>query len=138
MGFGPPDGSLGGLIAVLLLTLVAAATVGGVLYQHHFAVIFRRLADRVAPPPELPANPPIEQVARDARRVRAQLLALAPGTPMTKRRGLWQAYDDLLAVACRVLDVPDTLTGLDPGLDRDAERLHVEDELHSAGLRLSA
>jgi hypothetical protein len=49
-----------------------------------------------------------------------------------------RAYDDLLADACNALGVPDTLTGLPPGIERDAERLHVEDELKAAGLRLRA
>lgn len=83
-----------------------------------------------------PVGPPIERIARDAHRLRAELLATAPGTPMARRLGLRQAYDDLLADACRALGVPDTLSALPPGTDRDAERLLVEHRLEAAGLRL--
>ena len=138
MGLGLPDGPLGGLLALAMGTLVLFLTMGGALYLHEIAVILRRLADRVSPPPELPAPPPIEVIARDARRLRAELLALTPGTPMARRVGLSRAYDDLLAEACAALDVPDTLAGLDPGTDRDIERLRVEYELEAAGMRLSA
>ena len=138
MGPALPQGPFGGPRAVALATLTLVVTVGSVLYQREIAVTFRRLAQRFSPPPDLPAHPPIEQVARNARRVRAELLALAPGTPMARRRGLTLAYDDLLALACRALGVPDTLTGLDPGTDRDAERLRVEHELEMAGMQLSS
>jgi hypothetical protein len=138
MGHGLLDGPRGGLIVIALVTLVLGVTVGGALYQHEIAVLLRRLAGRVRPPPEPPAGPPIERIARDARRLRAGLLAPTPGTPMARRIGVQRAYDDLLADACRALDVPDTLTGLPLGAERDAERRHVEHELAAAGLRLSA
>jgi hypothetical protein len=102
------------------------------------ATLLRRLALRVRPPLERPAGPPIERIARDGRRLRAELLAIAPGTPMARRIGVSRAYDDLLAEACRTLEVPDTLSGLPPGIERDAERLHVEHRLDAAGLRLGA
>jgi hypothetical protein len=57
---------------------------------------------------------------------------------MARRVGISRAYDDLLSYACRALDVPDTLTGLPSGTERDTERLWVEHELEEAGLRLSA
>jgi hypothetical protein len=128
----------GGLFVIALVTLMLGVTVGGVLYQHEIAALWRHLADRVRPPPEPPAGPPIERIADDILRLRAELLAPTPGTPMARRIGIWRAYDDLLADACRALGVPDTLTGLPLGTERDAERLHVEHELDAAGLRLSA
>jgi hypothetical protein len=128
----------GELLAFAFATLTLLATVGGTLYLQEIATVFRRLADRVSPPLELAANPPIERIARDARRLRAEVLAFAPGTPMARRLGVSRAYDHLLVVACQALDVPDTLTALAPGIDRDAERLHVEHELEAAGMRLSA
>lgn len=86
--------------------------------------------------PLTPVGPPIERIASDARRLRGELRATAPGTPMARRLGLRKAYDDLLADACCALGVPDTLTVLPPGTDRDAERLLVEHRLEAAGLRL--
>ncbi len=136
MGRANPNGRLGGPSAWALVALPLVGAVGSALYHREIAMTLRRLAHRVWPPPERPAHPPIEKVARDARRLRAEWLALADGTPMARRRGLTQAYDDLLALACEALNVPDTLTGLEPGTDRDAERLRVEHELETAGLRL--
>lgn len=137
MGPGLLDSPRGGLLAVALVTLLLGAVVGGVLYQHEIAERVRRLTYRVWPPPELPAGLPIERISRDARRLRAELNGRpARGTSMARRIGTWQAYDDLLAEACRALGVPDTLTGMPPGTERDAERLVVEHTLVEAGLRL--
>ena len=130
------DGPLGGLIDIALATLLLGVTIGGVLYHQEVVDGFRRLAHRVSPPPEPPSGPPIERIARDVRRLRAELLATAPDTPMARRIGVRQAYDDLLVDACRALDVPDTLSGMPSGTERDAERLRVEHELEAAGLRL--
>ena len=129
-------GPLGGFLALALATLMLGAAVGGALYQRERAAWFRRLGGRVSPRPEPPAGPPIERIGRDLRRLRAELLAPTPGAPMARRTGVWRAYDDLLGDACRALDVPDTLTGLPPGIEREAERLQVEHELEAAGLRL--
>jgi hypothetical protein len=139
MGHELPDLPLVGLLSVALSSLTLVAIFGAFLYYHEVAVLIRRLLEGVRQRPELelPVHPPIEQVAHNARRLRAELLTLTPGTPMARRRGLAQAYDDVLVIACRALDVPDTLTGLEPGLPRDAERAHLEHELEAAGMRLS-
>lgn len=138
MGHGLPDGPLGGLLVLALVTLMLGVTVGGVLYQREIVVVLRRLVRLFSPRPAAPAGPPVELIARDARRLRAELLAPRPGTPMARRLGTWRAYDDVLADACRALDVPDTLTGLRPGTERDVARVRVEHELDAAGLRLTA
>ena len=138
MGYGLPDGPWGGLVVVALVTLGSSAVLGSILYQHEIARVFGRLVRRVAPPPEPPSGPPIERIAQDARRLRAELATLASGTPMARRRGLSRAYDDLLVDACRALGVPDTLSGMAPGPDRDSERRRVEYELEEVGLRLTA
>jgi hypothetical protein len=138
MGHGLPDGPSGGLVVLALVTLLLGVAVGGVLYQREIGALLRRLVRRVSPPPELPPGPPIERVARDVRRLRAALLATTPGTPMARRIGVTRAYDDVLADACRALDVPDSLTGLPPGIERDAERLRVEHQLRAAGLHFDA
>ena len=131
------DSPRGGLFAVALVTMLLVVAVGAVLYQHELRALLRRLVRRVHPPPEPPEGPPIERIARDARRLRAELRGSSPGTPMARRAGTWQAYDELLAEACRALGVPDTLAGMPPGTERDAERLLVEYRLVQAGLHLS-
>ncbi len=139
MGQGVLGGAGDGLITIALVTVAFGALVGGVLYQHEVVVFVRRhLLERISPPPEPPAGRPIERIASDVRRVRHEFCRPAPGMPMARRVAISRAYDDLLVAACRALDVPDTLTGLPPGTDRDAERLRVEHELTRAGLRLTA
>lgn len=129
------DGVLGGVAALAATIAVAAAVLGLVLYQREIRGRARRLAERVHPPPERVRGRPIERIARDLRRVRAEVLAPAPGTPVARRRGVAQAYDDLLVEACRALAVPDTLSDL-PVQHRSAERPRVEDALRCAGLAI--
>jgi hypothetical protein len=126
-----------GLIVLALVTLWMSALVGGALYQREVGRILSQLARRVVPAPEPPKGLPIELIACNARRLRAELARLPSGTPMARRLGLSSAYDDLLADACRALHVPDTLSDMDPGPERELERLHVEHELEQVGLRLS-
>ena len=134
MGLGP----VGGFLVLALVTVMLGAAVGGVLYQREIGGFLHRLRDRIWPPPEPPASLTIERIARQARQIRAELMATPPGTPNARRISVVNAYDDILAEACRALDVPDTLTSMPPGIERDAERLHVERVLSEAGLRLSA
>ena len=138
MAQGVLDGTGGGLITIAWVTVMLGAVVGGVLNQHEIAAFLRRGLEHLRPPPETPAGPPIERIASDVRRLRAEFRAPAPGLPMARRVGISRAYDDLLSYACHALDVPDTLTVLPSGTERDAERLRVEHELEEAGLRLSA
>lgn len=78
---------------------------------------------------------PVEQIAADLRRLSAAVAFLPPGTPNNRRRALLLAYDDTLIAGCRALDVPQRLSELPAGMDRELERLRVEDALESAGLR---
>jgi hypothetical protein len=126
-----------GILMIALATAMLGVAVGGALYHREIATLYRGLANRLSPPPAPPAGPPIERIARDARRLRAELVA-AEGTPMARRVAVSRAYDDLLVDACRALGIPDTLSSLPPGTEREAERLHVEHELTAAGVRLSA
>ena len=57
---------------------------------------------------------------------------------MVRRNATLAAYDDALVQACLALGLPDTLTGLPPGTDREAERLRVESLLEAAGLRFTS
>ena len=130
------DGPVAGLVVVAQVTLVLGAVVGGVLYQAEIVRGLRRLASKVSPPTPPPEGPAIERIGRDARRLRTELRTLAPGTPMARRIGLQLAYDDVLVDACAALGVANTLTALPLGLERDAERLYVENLLCAAGLHL--
>jgi hypothetical protein len=127
---------MAGPVALLLCTLMLGAAVGIALYQAELGRLVRRVHGRVAPPPAAPSTPSIEKLAASLRRVRREVLAPAPGTPMARRRGTVAAYDDLLALAARALGVPDLLTGMREGADRDAERLRLEHLLRGAGLVL--
>ncbi|WP_033291566.1 hypothetical protein [Amycolatopsis jejuensis] len=89
---------------------------------------------RTAP---VPAGPPLERVAADLRRVRRTLAQFPSGTPAARRIGTRQAYDELLVTACREVGVVHRLDGLPEGVERDLERLRVEDSLSREGLVLS-
>jgi hypothetical protein len=84
--------------------------------------------------PAVPAGRPIELVAADLRRLGRQLAHVPAGAPMARRRGLQAAYDDVLAEAARLLEVPHTLGTVAPGRPRDVERLRVQAALSDAGL----
>ncbi|OXM74683.1 MULTISPECIES: hypothetical protein [Amycolatopsis] len=81
-----------------------------------------------------PAGPPIEQLAADLRRVHRCLADLAPDAPMLRRRATHQAYDALLVQACAALGLRHWLDELPEGVERDVERLRVEEALRRAGL----
>ncbi|SEP35850.1 hypothetical protein [Amycolatopsis saalfeldensis] len=98
--------------------------------------LYRWVARR-RPGRPVPAGPPIEQLSADLRRVRRQLSGYPPGTPAARRYGTRQAYDELLATACREVGVDHRLAVLPEGIDRDLERLRVEDSLRQHGLVVS-
>jgi hypothetical protein len=127
---------MAGPVALLLCTLMLGAAVGLALYQAELGRVVRGVRTRLSPPPARPSTPSIEEVAASLRRVRREVLSPLPGTPMARRRGTVAAYDDLLALAARALGVPDLLTGMREGADRDAERLRLEHFLRHAGLVL--
>jgi hypothetical protein len=84
-----------------------------------------------------PTAPPIEQLAADLRRVHRVLVDFPPGTSAVKRFAARQAYDALLVQACAAVDVCHRLDATAEGLDRDIERLRVEEALREAGVRVS-
>ncbi len=81
-------------------------------------------------------GPSIEQVSADLRRVHRVLAGFEAGTPAVRRRGARQAYDALLAQACQAVEVEHRLHLLPEGMDRELERLRVEESLRSAGLAI--
>jgi hypothetical protein len=97
--------------------------------------LVRALRRRLRPEPR-PQGPPFERIALDLRRLRSVALRPAPGTPKARRVGTMAAYDDALVDACHALGVPDELTGVPEGPDREAARLRTEALLAQAGLRI--
>lgn len=95
-----------------------------------------RRAHLVAPEPSRPEGRAIEELAAHLRRLRAEAQVPRSGVPMARQRGIVAAYDDTLALACRALQIDTPLRDLPPGLERESERLRVEDLLQQAGLVL--
>ena len=92
----------------------------------------------LGPEPAPPAGPPIERIAADAERIRAQLRHARPGTPVARLRGWRAAYDDVLVTACQALGLQQHLRELPEGPVRDLERERVERLLTGAGLLRSS
>jgi hypothetical protein len=123
-----------GITEVVLLSLAPTAAfllaVNAGRIGRRVARTFRRRADVVA----APLGPPIEQIAADLRRIGGQIEALPPRVPRARRDAAILAYDDVLASACRALDIDDAVSALPVGPARDAARVRVEQELALAGL----
>jgi hypothetical protein len=81
-------------------------------------------------------NVPIEQRAADLRRVHRLLVQCPDGTPMVRRVATRDAYDELLRQACAELDVSQELDSFPEGMERNIERLRVEEALRTAGLTI--
>jgi hypothetical protein len=94
--------------------------------------LVRRVREKFAQPQ--PQGPPIERVAADLRRVHRLLAGYPSGTSAARRYGTRQAYDELLTQACRQIGVPHRLGELPEGMDREIERLRVEQSLRERGL----
>lgn len=90
----------------------------------------------VRPSPPGPPGSPIEQIATDVRRIRAQIRQAPPGMPVARMRGWLAAYDDVLATACQALALEERIRAMPEGAERDLERERVERMLEGAGLRL--
>ena len=128
-------------LALLLVTFTLGALVTA-LYNFCFrqgevtesAVRHARRLHLIPPePPTLP-NRPLAPIARDLRRLHLAVRDDRRATSMARRTGTLAAYDDVLLEACRAVDLPDTLSGLPEGTERDAERLRLEFLLDRAGL----
>lgn len=86
---------------------------------------------RRQPPPD---GPPIERLAADLRRVHRALEALPDNAPVVRRRATNQAYDALLAQACHAVGEQHWLDTVPDGMEREIERLRVEESLRRCGL----
>ena len=125
---------MAGAVALVVCTLMLGIAVGAFVCQDEIARAFRRVRERLSPPPSAPDGPAIEELARSLRRLHAEVRAPGPGTAMARRRGATAAYEDLLVQAAQALGVPDTLSDVREGTDREAERLRLEHVLREAGL----
>ncbi|OXM62335.1 hypothetical protein [Amycolatopsis vastitatis] len=126
------DGSGGVVVNLIFFAVVCVAPT--VLFWCALRVpkLVGRIRERRAKPQ--PEGPPIERVAADLRRVHRLLAGYPSGTPAARRFGTRQAYDELLTVACRQVGVPHRLGELPEGMDREIERLRVEQSLRERGL----
>jgi hypothetical protein len=90
----------------------------------------------VPPEPPRPTGPPIERLAADARRIRAEIRRAPSGIPVAKMRGWLEAYDDVLVTACHTLELEQRLGTLPEGSEHDMERERVERMLERHGMPL--
>jgi hypothetical protein len=118
----------GPLVQLLLILLALCAVVVGYLPAERWLV--ERRARRNAPP----QHRPLQLVAADIRRLAGQLARVPAGAPMTRRRALEAAYDDVLGEAAEMLDVPHELRAFPEGKRREAERQRLVAALVAAGL----
>ncbi len=123
-----------GLLAVVGCTAMLGLVVGVALH----AAALGRWVQRHRRQPPRPAGRPLERVVADLHRIRAEVLAPAPGTSKVRRDATLAAYDDVLADACRTLGLPDRLTAVPAGTEREAERMHTEWALEQAGVPVSS
>jgi len=126
-----------GFAKVIGISLVPVALFGAALHARGFFEKGAELGRRahLIPPAATPAaGPPLEKLAADLRRLRAEVRSPRPGVAMAKQRGIVAAYDEVLVETARALGVPTTLAAVPEGLDHEAERLRLEHALEQAGL----
>ncbi|MFN8191924.1 MAG: hypothetical protein U0R78_16150 [Nocardioidaceae bacterium] len=123
---------MAGLIALAILVLGWP-----LLPWRRLGVAARSLAGRLGwgHAPE-PIGRPIEEIARDARRLRIAFRATPRGTSFVKYEAHRRAYDDVLLEGCRALGVTTLLGVLGPSPELDAERDRIEGRLELFGLDL--
>lgn len=121
--------------ALLPVTLVLLVFHAGRIGAWVLAVL-RRLRLAPGPKPVVEQRPPVERIAADLRRLSGLRRSLPRGSSRARQQGVLRAYDEVLATACRALDVRSSLDELRPGFERDVERLRIEEALRAAGLAL--
>lgn len=125
-----------GLAAVVACTAMLGLVVGGALHAASLGRLVQRHRTRHRAPQ--PTNRPLERVVADLHRIRAEVLAPVPGASKVRRDATLAAYDDVLAEACRTLALPDRLSAVPPGPEREAERMRTEWSLEQAGVPVSS
>lgn len=98
----------------------------------------RRLDDglRGADLPAAGPAPSLRQVQAELRRLNAQRLGGPTGGSQLWTAAVERAYDQWLQLACRYLSVTAHLPVAGDDVDRDIERLRLEEKLADAGLRI--
>jgi hypothetical protein len=123
------------LVEYALLVALPPAGIWAVLHAGEIGTRVAAVARRLRRSEPAPArNPPLERIAADLCRLSLKMNSLPPGTSAVKRTAVRMAYDDSLIAACHALEVPQSLGELGDRLDRELERLRVEDALEHAGL----
>ncbi|HEX6754974.1 MAG TPA: hypothetical protein VF109_03410 [Mycobacteriales bacterium] len=117
-------------VAIVWLALNAGRVAGAVVR------VLRRCHLLPRPKVVVKPGPPLERIAADLRRLSGARRLLPRGTSRARQQGLLRAYDEVLGLACAALDVPHALAEMPPGMDRDLERLRVEEALRGCGLAL--
>ena len=126
-----------GFAKVIGISLVPVALCGAALHARAFlekSTELGRRAHLIPPAVPTPLGPPLEKLAADLRRLRAEVRSPRPGIAMAKQRGIVAAYDEVLVETAKSLGVPTTLAEVPDGLDHEAERLRLEHALEQAGL----
>jgi hypothetical protein len=100
--------------------------------RRRFARLDRDINRATAEEPVEPADPPIERVAADLRRLGRQRLDIATRSPVWYS-AVQRAYDDRLRIASRELGVEHHLDDVS-GIDLEIERVRVEGSLQAAGM----
>jgi hypothetical protein len=119
------------LLLYLVLTMVPAAACWLVFSAPRVLDWLHQLHRRPTP-----TGPSIQFLAQRLRHVHRTLLDFEPGTPALRRYAARQAYDDLLRQACHALDIEHRLDEVPEGIDKEIERLRVEEALRQAGLMI--
>ena len=136
------DGSIAiGIVTVLALSLGSAVMLRLLLQS---PTVISWFADEALPGLrrrlhrsfEQPTGRPIEEIACHIRRLGAAHYGGQPGRSWVKSEAFRRAYDEALAEGCRALEIDSDLLDLEPGTERDAERMRVEHLLAAAGLVL--
>jgi hypothetical protein len=94
-----------------------------------------RRAARRADDPTQPLGLPLEKLAADLRRLRAELVHRKPSNNL-RLTALVEAYDDVLDAISERLEITSQLRELPLGRDRDVERLRTEAAVEQAGVPL--
>ena len=118
--------------------LVTALILGSLLLPWHrvMRALGKRRDDLVCRRHGTPPIRPLEQLAKDARRLGAQHRHRPRGKSFAKCEAHRRAYDNVLGEACAALDITHLLAVLVDSAELDAERARVEWELECRGLEL--
>jgi len=132
------------IVGLLACTVVPILLLSLLLHQDVIAVALGDLSVRLRAwlrrrfrgEEPAPLGRPIEQIATDLRRLSTRIDRAAPGMSFAKYDSTRRAYDDALVEGCRAMDVPERLSWLPPGVQRDQERRNLEFRLEQCGLRV--